>query len=103
MSNSGVNRVSGYVILGLSLFELLLVGGATVLTALGRFSPAPDGDEGAAARLFQLALVLLVPAGVAFLLTADWHQPVKVARRLGVPAVALIVAFAVLFYMERPR
>ena len=100
MSNETINRVSGRVVLGLSLFALILVGGATVLAMLGRFNPSSEGDEGAAAHLFQLAIVLLVPAGMAFLITADWRDPLKVAKRLMVPAIALVVAFAMLYYME---
>ena len=100
MSNQTVNRISGHIILGLSLFAMLLVCGATILTLVGKFNPSPDGDEGAAARLFQLAIVLLLPAGLTFLVTADWHQPLKVAKRLVLPAIALVVAFATLYYME---
>ena len=103
MSNQKINRVSGYVMLGLSLFAMFLVVGATVLAMLGKFHPSPDGDEGTAAHLFQLAIVLLVPAGLAFLVTADWRQPLKVARRLLVPAVAVVVAFSTLYYMEHLR
>ena len=103
MSELSVNRISGYTVLGLSLFSMLLVVGATVLTMLGRFNPSPDGDEGAAAHLFQLAVVLLLPTGLTFLATADWRQPWEVAKRLAVPAVALVVAFATLFYMENVR
>jgi len=98
-----VNRVSGHVVLGLSLFAMLLVLGATVLTFLGRFNPSPDGDEGTPARLFQLSIVLLVPAGMAFLVTADWRRPLDVAKRLVVPAVALVVAFSTLYYLEHLR
>jgi hypothetical protein len=98
-----VNRISGRVVLGLSLFAMLLVIGATLLATFGRFNPAPDGDEGTAAHLFQLAIVLIVPAGVTFLATANWRQPWAVARRLAVPAVALIVAFSTLYYMEHVR
>ncbi len=103
MSKQTVNRVSGYIVLGLSLFAMLLVGGATILSMLGRFSPSPDGDEGTAAHLFQLAIVLLLPAGLAFLVTADWHQPLKVAKRLVLPFVALVVAFSTLYFMEYLR
>ena len=103
MSNHTINRVSGHVMLGLSLFAMFLVGGATVLAMLGRFNPSPDGDEGTAAHLFQLAIVLLVPAGLAFLVTADWRRPLQVAKRLVVPAVALVVAFSTLYYMEHLR
>jgi hypothetical protein len=103
MSNPTINRISGHIVLGLSLFAMFLVGGATILTLLRRFNPSPDGDEGTAAHLFQLAIGLLLPAGLAFLVTADWRQPLKVAKRLVLPAVALVVAFSTLYYMEHLR
>lgn len=103
MTSDRVHRISGRVILGLSVFALLLVVGATVLTVLGRFRPSPDGDEGTAAHLFQLSVVLLVPTGVAFLSTADRRRPWQVARRLVLPAVALAVAFVLLYFMEHGR
>ena len=103
MRERGVHRLSGDVVLGLALFAMSLVVGATVLTLAGRFDPSPDGDEGTAAHLFQLAIVLLLPAGATFLATADWQQPVRVAKRLVVPATALAVAFSSLYYMEHLR
>jgi hypothetical protein len=103
MIKQTIHRISGHIVLGLSLFSMVLVGGATILTLLGRFNPAPDGDEGTAARLFQLAIVLLFPAGLAFVFSADWRQPLKVAKRLALPAVALVVAFSTLYYMEHLR
>ena len=39
MSEQRVNRISGHVVLGLSLFVMFLVVGATVLTMLGKFDP----------------------------------------------------------------
>lgn len=103
MNNQTINRISSYIILGLSLFEMVLVGGATILVLLGRFSTSPDGDEGTAAHLFQLALVLLLPAGLIFLVTADWHRPLQVVKRLISPSIALVVAFSTLYYMEHLR
>jgi len=103
MSEESINRVSGGVMVGLSLFAMSLVVGATILTMLGTFNPAPGGDEGTAAHLFQLAIVLLLPAGLTFLATADWRQPGKVARSLATPAIALVVAFSTLYYMEHLR
>jgi len=103
MRNQTINRVSSYVVLGLSLFAMFLVWGATILTMLGMFNPSPDGDEGTAAHLFQLAIGLLLPTGLAFLVTADWRQPLKVAKRLVLPAVALLLAFMTLYYMEHLR
>ncbi len=103
MSEERINRISGNVILGLSLFAMLLVIGATILTTLSQFDPAPGGDEGTPAHLFQLAIVLLMPAGLTFLATADWEQPRRIAKRLAVPAVAIVVAFSTLYYMEHLR
>jgi hypothetical protein len=79
---------------------MCLVVGGTVLVKLHRLDPAPGGDEGTAAHLFQIAVALLLPAGVLYLVTADWLRPVRVALRLLVPAIALIIAFATLYYME---
>lgn len=103
MNEQRVNRLSGRIVLGLSLFAMLLVVGATVLAMLGRFNPSPDGDEGTPAHLFQLAIVLLLPTGLTFLATADWRQPWSVTKRLVVPAGALVVAFVTLYYLEHLR
>lgn len=100
MSEQRVNRISGHIVLGLSLFAMSLVVGATVLVMQGRLDPSPNGDEGAAAHLFQFAIVLIVPAGLTFFATADWRQPWIVTKRLVVPALALVVAFSTLYYME---
>lgn len=100
MDEQRVHRISGRVVLGLSLFAMFLVVGATVLTMLGRFSPSPDGDEGTAAHLFQLAIVLLLPTVLTFLATASWRQPRDVVKRLMVPTVVLVVAFSTLHCME---
>jgi len=100
MSNNTINRVSKYIVLTLSLFAMFMVIGATIFTIAGRLSPSPDGDEGTLAHLFQFAILLLVPTGIVFLVSADWRQPKKVAKNLIMPAVALIVAFSVLYYME---
>ena len=103
MSEQRINRISGHIVLGLSLFAMCLVGGAIVLTMLGQFRPSTDGDEGTAAHLFQLAIILLLPTGLTFLATADWRQPRRIAERLVLPMVALVVAFSALYYMEHMR
>ncbi|HUR19919.1 MAG TPA: hypothetical protein VMZ90_03870 [Vicinamibacterales bacterium] len=95
-----VNRISGFVVLGLSLFAMALVVGATILASLGRLDPSPDGDEGTPAHLFQLAIVLLLPAGLTFLASANWDRPAAVMKRIAVPALAIVVAFSTLYYME---
>ncbi len=79
---------------------MLLVIGVTILTMLGLFNPSPDGDEGAAAHLFQFAILLLFPTGIVFIATADWRHPLEVGKRLVIPFIALLVAFSTLFYME---
>jgi hypothetical protein len=103
MGNQIINRVCGNAVAGLSLFAMLLAVGATVLAMLGRIHPSTDGDEGTVAHLFQLAIVLLLPTTMAFLVTADWRRPRQVVRRLALPAAALMVAFSTLYYMEHLR
>ena len=103
MNESSANRISGFAVLGLSLFAMSLVVGATVLARLGRLDPSPGGDEGTLAHLFQLAIVLLLPAGLTYLATANWQQPLNVVKRLVVPTAALVVAFSTLYYMEHMR
>ena len=44
-----------------------------------------------------------MPAGVAFLVTAAWRQPLEVAKRLVLPTVALSLAFLLLYYLEPLR
>jgi len=100
MEYKKINRLSRYFVLGLSLFAMILVVGATIFTIIGYFHPTPNGDEGTAAHLFQLAIVLLMPTGLVYLVTADWHHPIDVVRRLIIPIIALIVAFTTLYYME---
>jgi len=62
-----INRVSGIIVIVLSLIALLAV--------LSGYSQPPQPDEGTAAHIFQLSIVVLVPMTVLFLATADWKQP----------------------------
>jgi hypothetical protein len=93
-----INRISSWALHILSLFAMALVVGPTALTKIGKLKPSHD--EGTAAHLFQIAVALLVPAGLVFLLSADWRKPVRVGLRLLAPAIALVIAFATLYYME---
>jgi hypothetical protein len=95
MQAQQLNRVSANVLIVLSLVALLMV-------LSGYFQP-PQPDEGTAAHIFQLAIVALVPAIMLFFATADWKQPWRSARRLALPAGALVVAFAALYYLEHYR
>ena len=92
MHGEQINRISGKVIIGLSVLALLMV--------FSGYFQAPQPDEGTAAHIFQLSIVALVPAMLLFLATADWKRPLRSARRLTVPAVALVLAFAALYYLE---
>jgi hypothetical protein len=93
-----INRISSWAVHLLSLFAMALVVGGATLMKIGRLKPSHD--EGTAAHLFQLAIALLVPAGLVFLLSADWRRPVRVALRLVAPAIALAIAFGTLYVME---
>ncbi len=89
-----INRVSSRVLIVLSLTALLPV--------LSGYLPGhpPQSDEGTAAHIFQLSIVALVPMTLLFFATADWTQPVRSVRRLAFPAVAVVLAFAALYYLE---
>jgi hypothetical protein len=90
-----INLVSGRLLIILSLTALLAV--------LSGYTHPPQPDEGAAAHIFQLSLVALVPIIFLFLATADWREPSQSARRLAFPAAALSLAFAALYYLEHYR
>ena len=90
-----INRVSGKIIIALSFVALL-----TVLTG---FAYPPQPDEGAAAHIFQITIVALVPMILLFLATADWRQPLRSARPLTIPGFALVLAFGALYYLEHYR
>ena len=93
MRGQEINRVSGIVLIVLSLTALLDV------LLLGYTQP-PLSDEGTGAYIFQLSIVALLPAGFLFLITADWAQPVRIMRRLAFPAAVVVLAFAALYYLE---
>jgi hypothetical protein len=73
----------------------------TTLTTVGvGYLQAPRADEGAAAHIFQLSVVMTTVLGALFVATADWHRPARSVRPLIVPAVLLLAAFAALYYLE---
>lgn len=92
MRGEQINRVSGKIIIGLSILALL--------TVVSGYFQAPHPDEGAAAHIFQLLIVALAATVLLLLATADWKQPSRIARPLMVPAGALVLAFAALYYLE---
>jgi hypothetical protein len=90
-----INRVSGRILILLSL--------AALLTVLSGYVQPPQPDEGSAAHIFQLSIVALAPTILLFLATADWKQPLRSVRPLAFPAGALVVAFGALYYLEHYR
>jgi hypothetical protein len=95
MSAQQINRMSGKVIMVLSLIAL-----GTVLSGYLQPPHPPDPDEGAAAHIFQLSIAGIVPMLLLFVATADWKQPWRRARTLAIPAMALVLAFGGLYYLE---
>jgi energy-coupling factor transporter transmembrane protein EcfT len=87
-----INRVSGRVLIGLSLVALV-----TVL--IGSTQPQQP-DEATLAHIFQLSIVALAPTFLIFVATLDWRQPWRSARPLGISAVLAVLAFAALYYLE---
>jgi hypothetical protein len=95
MRGQQINRVSGRVLIILSLAALLAV--------LSGYAQPPQPDEGTAAHIFQLSIVALVPMILLFFATADWTRPLRSARPLAIPAAALVLAFGALYYLEHYR
>ena len=98
MHGQQINRISGKIVIVLSLTALL-----TVLSGYMQPPPPPESDEGTAAHIFQLSIVTLVPMILLFLATADWKQPLRSARTLAFPGAALVLAFGLLYYLEHYR
>lgn len=102
MQTDSLNRASsiGILVLSLIAFGVVIVGLIVPAVRLG-YIPPPAPDENAYAHIFQLAIVLLLPAGCVFLATADWDKPLQLVRRLVVPGVAVTLAFSILYYFEK--
>jgi protein-S-isoprenylcysteine O-methyltransferase Ste14 len=90
-----LNRASAIAAIVLSLIALLCV-------LSGYFQP-PQPDEGSAAHIFQISIALLLPTLILFFFTADRKRPARSVRPLIIPAAALTIAFAALFYLEHYR
>lgn len=88
-------RFSSAMIVVLSLTAL-----ATVLSAFLRPPQPAAADEGAAARIFQISIGLLLPFGLLFAATADWTDRARAVRPALVAAIAVVLAFALLYYLE---
>jgi hypothetical protein len=95
MGAQQINRVSGLIIVVLSLTALIAV--------LSGYAQPPQPDEGAAAHIFQLSIAALVPMILLFLVTADWKRPLRSARALIFSTASLVLAFGALYYLEHYR
>lgn len=95
MSGQQINHASGRLAIVLSVIALL--------TVLSGYLQPPQADEGTGAHIFQLAIAALVPTLLLFAATADWSKRWQSARPLALPAVALVLAFAALYYLEHYR
>ena len=95
MRGQHINRVTGRVVIVLSVTALL--------TVLSGYIHPIEPDEGSAAHIFQLSIAALVPMILLFLATADWKQPLRSARPLAFSAAALVFAFGALYYLEHYR
>lgn len=71
-----------------------------LIAVLSGYFQSPQPDEGSAAHIFQISVVLFVGALLVFLATADWRQPARTARGLIIPASALVLSFVALFCLE---
>jgi len=90
-----INRISGRVLVLLALVSL-----STVIS--GYFGPR-QSDEGAAAHIFQLSILAVVPMVLLFFATLDWKTPLRSTRILAIPASFLVLAFGALYYLEHYR
>jgi ABC-type uncharacterized transport system permease subunit len=95
MRGQQINRVSGKVLIVLSLTALLAV--------LSGYTQPPQSDEGVAAHIFQLSIVAVLPMILLFLATADWRQPLRNLRPLAFPVAVLVFAFGSLYHLEHYR
>lgn len=91
MSLQLLNRISGRILVGLSLVALV--------TAFSGYFQSPQPDEGAAAHIFQFSVVAFLVVVLVFLLTADWKRRWNL-RPLLISGTALGFAFAALYYLE---
>ena len=90
-----VNRIAANTPPILSLLAFMLVL-ASVATGWGQV----PGDEGAAAHIFQLLVVVQVPFIVTYIMTADWRRRGSVLGRIVLQAAALVLALTPVVYFH---
>jgi len=87
-----IHRLFGYFLILLSSIALLAV--------LSGYSHPLPPDEGAAAHIFELSILALVPTTLLFLATADWKRAARCLSPLAFSVGTLILAFCALYYLE---
>jgi hypothetical protein len=90
-----INQFSVYFMVFLCIIALVAV--------LSGYAEPAQRDEGPAAHIFQLSIVVLVPMIGLFLGTADWSRPLLTLRPLALSIAALVLAFGALYYLEHYR
>jgi membrane protease YdiL (CAAX protease family) len=95
MNGQRINRVSAKVLIVLSLTALRAV--------LSGYAKPHQMDEGTAAHIFQLSIVVLVPTILLFLVTTDWKQRLRSWRPLAFASLALVFSFGALYYLDHYR
>ena len=92
MHATRINHISSRIMAVLAFIALTTVGVGYLQ------SPLPD--EGTAAHIFQLSVVMAAAVGALFVATAHWRRPAQTVRPLILPAVVMLAAFAALYYLE---
>ena len=92
-----LKRPAGFVPLALSAAALSLIGG---YLALYGTVATPDGDEGAAAHLFQLLMLLQLVATGVFAMRWLPRAPRQALVVLALQIAAWIVPIALIVYLE---
>ena len=100
MTTEQVNRMSGITFIAFSLVAAVLVVSAAALAIVSGRPPQPAHDEGTAAHIFQISVVIAAFSAFVFAGTANWQHPGRAARTLLAGALLVAVAFAVLYYFE---
>jgi hypothetical protein len=95
MSRQKINRISAIAPVVMSVLAF-----AIVLLAVSTGWGMVPGDEGAAAHIFQILIVLQMPLILAFLATADWRKWRWVTGRMVLQAAAIVLAFSPVAYFK---
>jgi hypothetical protein len=96
MYRQKINHVSAIVPMVLSLlaFSILIVA---VLSGCDK----GYADEGSAAHIYQLLIVLEVPFFLVFVATTEWSRVLRFVGLIGLQAAALAVALAPVAFFKR--